>query len=40
MVNLLTNGEKGDWCGDWSTDVAGEQWRYWKYHLCKELFGG
>lgn len=25
VVNLLTNGERGDWYGSWSTDVAGEQ---------------
>lgn len=27
VVNLLTNGERGDWCGSWSTDVAGEPGR-------------
>lgn len=25
VVNLLTNGERGDWYGSWSTDVAGKQ---------------
>lgn len=25
VVNLLTNGERGDRYGSWSTDVAGEQ---------------